>query len=161
MQKIKKVHSSMVIAFITVIILVFTSFGEKNKALSQNNSSSSNKMPIASARVTDPRVIISGFQRIFEPAGAPLTDEQQKRISEVYKPVSPNDNDMREIFGVFTKEQKKVLVDNCRVKLSKSNCPLTKKQESRIMKLKPSSKDKSLGDIYTPEQKQFLIQTIK
>ena len=160
MTKIKKLRALVAFAFIAIIVLAIIGCKEQNNTALINKYIDSNKKIVATAPTTDPRIIIPGFQQIFEPAGVPLTDKQQKLITEALKPLSPNDNDMRGIFGVFNKEQKKALVNDCREKLSKSNCPLTKKQESRIMKLKPGSKDQSLADIYTLEQIQFLIQSI-
>lgn len=123
----------------------------------KNQTITSGEKIVATAQTTDPRVIIAGLQQVLKSADVPLTDEQQKRIMEVFDPASPDD--MRPVYEVFSKEQKQVLVNILRKQLANSAYPLTKSQESRIMALGLGSKDKSEADIVTPEQAQISIQS--
>jgi beta-lactamase regulating signal transducer with metallopeptidase domain len=119
-------------------------------------SSLSDNQPVISGPATDSRVIIAGLQSTFEPAGVPLTDEQQKKIIEVFDPAKPYD--LRQIAGVFTLEQKKVFVKKHREQLAKSAYPLTSDQESRMMAFGPNSKEKSWVEILTPEQLKIMFE---
>jgi Spy/CpxP family protein refolding chaperone len=111
---------------------------------------------IASARTGDVRVLIAGFQQIFQPAGIPLTEEQQEKFKKIFNPDSSDD--MRPYMDILTKEQKKVLADTLDKRLEKAGCPLTKSQKARLSAFGPNSKEKNTVDFLTPEQKEALMR---
>jgi len=125
--------------------------GEGGVVSRSRRSDRPGETPVASAPTVDPRVIMSGFQRqVLDPAGVPLTDEQQKRIIETFDPSAPGD--MRPIFGVMTREQKQAVVSKLRADLANSAHPLTDSQAKRIMAIGLSSTEKSWLEVLTPEQ---------
>jgi hypothetical protein len=155
MQKTKEVMVIIATAIMAIILMVIMGCGENKKAESQNTNNPENK-PVAQAPAADPRVIISGFQMELEPAGLPLTVEQQELITKAFNPATPDD--MRPVIGVFTKEQKKVFANIFREIFSKSVYPLTEDQETRIMNLGPGSADKSWVEILTKEQVEIMMK---
>jgi hypothetical protein len=155
MQKIKKVMAIIATAIMAMVVLGIMGCGENKKAESQNTNNAENK-PAAQAPAVDPHVIISGFQMELEPAGLPLTAEQQELIIKAFNPATPDD--MRPVIGVFTKEQKKVFANIFREVFSKSVYPLTEDQESRIMNLGPGSAEKSWVEILTKEQVEIMMK---
>lgn len=126
---------------------------------SADNGAVSGEKPVAFAPTRDIRVILHGFDLELAPAGKPLTDDQKKRITDTYNPSS--DTDLRQILGVLTKDQKMVFVNDICDRLAKTDTPLTKKQENRMMSIGPGTKDTSWQDVLTPEQRQQLIQNLK
>lgn len=138
-----------VLAGIAVALLLLSGCGDNTV------KSTSGDRPIASAPASDPRVIIAGMQREFEPAGVPLTAEQQARITEVFDPASRED--LRAVFGVLTKAQKQVMVDRNRDLLAGSEHPLTDDQAARMMAYGPGSADVS-WNILSEEQVQICLQ---
>ncbi len=155
MRKAKVVWKITANVVIMMAILTFTGCGTNNRPASQTTISDEQR--IIYSPTGDPRVIIGGFQQEFIPAGVPLTEEQQKRIMEVAIPKS-RDLDLRPIFGVLTREQKRVIMTMYREALADSEHPLTESQEARIMAFGPGSEDKSYNDIITPEQIQTVLR---
>ena len=110
--------------------------------------------PVASAGTNDPRVIISGFDEVLEPAGYPFTPEQRQAILGLTPPV----NTMKAIFGLFTERQRQAMVDDIRAKLAKGGGdPLNEEQVRRFMSFGPDS-ELEWTDLVTPEQQAAIIQ---
>ena len=149
--------SRTIIATAIILSSFFTlgTFKENSQSVAQTVNTPPQKI-MAKSVTSDPHVIISGFQRYLEPAGLSLTDKQQKKITEKFNPSSPTD--MRPVIGVLTKDQKKVFVKRYHDILDKSEYPLTKKQESRIMAVKPGSRDEGWHEILTQEQNDIMLQ---
>lgn len=156
MLNTKKLITSVASAILTLMILMIAGCGEDKKAENSTPETKPAEQASQTQQAPDPRVIISGFQMELEPAGLPLTPEQQEKITKAFNPATPED--MRPVIGVFTKEQKSVFANIFRERFSKSVYPLTESQESRILNLGPDSKDKSWVEILTKEQLEIMMK---
>ncbi len=108
--------------------------------------------PIATAPAGDGRVVVQGFQAVLDPAGVPLSGEQQERIIKLFTPDYVKD--MRPMMGVLTKAQKQAFANMIRSRFINTQHPLTDSQVARIVAIGPGSRDKIVGDILTQQQKQ-------
>jgi hypothetical protein len=154
-RRLKNVVRTGIISSVLAAGILFSFNGCSNSRNTASDTPSSSSKPIATARAGDVRVVISGFQKIFQPAGVPLTEEQQEKLRKVFNPKTSDD--MRTYMDILTKEQKKVLVESLGKQLEKAGRPLSSSQKARLSAFGPDSKEKTPADFLTPEQKEALM----
>ena len=109
---------------------------------------------IAPTSTIDPRVILSSLFKQLKPAGEPLTDNQQKKVKDVF---SSESDDFRPIFEILSKKQKTVIAENIRKIFASRDCPVSDSQFKQLIAFGSKSNVKSPFDILTPEQNQLLM----
>ncbi|MFC1651483.1 hypothetical protein ACFL2X_07920, partial [Candidatus Latescibacterota bacterium] len=152
MRKSKTMQTIMKATILTGLVLSFAGCGDDGRSASETANPA--QKYVVDSSTTDPRIVISSLQRILEPAGVPLTDDQQERIKELFIPGS---YDLRPMYGVLTDKQKRVLAEDLRNKLAGSEYPLSDSQFERFISFGQKSKVEKPFDILTSEQFEVLI----